>query len=189
MIAPTAIIDKKAKIGEGTEVWNFVHVRENATIGKNCILAYGVYVDKNVKIGNNVAIQNKASIYRNAIIGDDVFIGPHVCFVNDKNPRSKLIIDLKDSTIVGKGASIGANSVLLPNVKIGDFALIGAGSVITKDIPAHALVYGNPATLRGFVCNCGKKLEKIKEGVAVVMACRQCKKKFDIPKKIYSEIK
>lgn len=188
-VEPTAIIDKRAKIGDGTIIWNFVQVRENVRIGKNCVLANGVYIDKNVRIGNNVTIHNKASIYRNAIIEDDVFIGPHVCFVNDKNPRSKIIIDVKGATIVKKGTSIGANSVIMPNVKIGEFALIGAGSVVTNDVPAHGLVYGNPAALKGFVCDCGKKLKKLRESKEIVMICLQCKKNFNIPKKFFSEIK
>lgn len=158
-IHPTAEVSNKAKIGSGTSVWNWVQIREASTIGKNCIISKGVYIDANVKIGKNVKIQNNVSIYHGVTIEDGVFIGPHVCFTNDKNPRAinddetlKKNDDWKITPIiVKKGASIGANSTILPGVTIGKYALIGAGSVVTKNIPPFALVYGNPAKIFGKV--------------------------------------
>lgn len=167
MIQKTAIVDKTVKIGKNTKIWHYVQIRENTKIGDNCILGKNVYIDFNVKIGNNVKIQNNSSIYHGSEIEDGVFIGPHVVLTNDKNPRAvnpdltlKSETDWKVGKIrVKKGASIGARSVILPNLIIGEFAMIGAGSVVTKDVPAYALVYGNPTKLQGYVCKCGFKLE------------------------------
>jgi UDP-2-acetamido-3-amino-2,3-dideoxy-glucuronate N-acetyltransferase len=162
----SANVSDKAKIGKDTKIWNWVQVRENASIGNNSIISKGVYIDFGVKIGNNVKIQNNVSVYHGVTIEDGVFIGPHVCFTNDKIPRAinpdgklKDNSDWKVSPIIVKeGASIGANSVILPGVIIGRFALIGSGSVVTKDIPDFALAYGNPAIIVGIVCKCGNKL-------------------------------
>ena len=158
------VISPEAKIGKNTKIWHFTQVREKAEIGANCIIGKNCYIDSEVRIGNNVKIQNNVSIYKKAIIEDGVFIGPHVCFTNDKIPRAitingelKTSCDWKASTIVvKKGASIGANSTILPDVSIGEFALVGAGSVVSKDVPAFGLVFGNPARLKGFICKCGK---------------------------------
>jgi acetyltransferase-like isoleucine patch superfamily enzyme len=166
-IHETAQVSDKADIGKGTKIWNWVQVRENTKIGKNCILSKSVYIDFDVKIGNNVKIQNNVSVYHGVNIEDGVFIGPHVCFTNDKNPRAinpdgtlKSGDDWEVSEIkIKKGAAIGANSTILPGVTVGRFALVGAGSVVTKNIPDFALVYGNPAKIAGYVCKCGKKLE------------------------------
>lgn len=156
---PTAIVAPQAKIGRGTKIWAFAQIRENALIGKNCILGLGVYVDANVRIGNKVKIQNNASIYQGVEIEDGVFIGPHVCLVNDKTPRAlnkkgglKTSADWKRGKIViKKGASIGANTTVLPDITIGEYAMIGAESVVTRDIPAYSLAYGNPARVKGKV--------------------------------------
>lgn len=189
-IAPTAVVSDDVKIGEGTLIWNFAQVREGAVIGKNCNIANGVYIDKNVRIGNNVIIQNKASIYRNAIIEDNVFIGPHVCLINDKNPRAGVISELSSFWIIGKGATIGAGSIIMPNVNIGKCALVGAGSLVTKDVPDHGLVYGSPAILKGFVCECGQVLSETgKQDNIVAMVCKKCEKKFSFDKKTYDGIK
>ena len=157
-IHPTAIVNKTAKIGEGTKIWHFAHVRENAKIGRNCVLGHAVYVDCNVRIGNGVKLENRANIYDGVTLEDDVFVGPHVTFTNDRFPRSfntdwKIV-----PTLVKKGASIGAGSVVLCGVTINEYAMIGAGSVVTQDLPAHALAFGNPARIRGFACKCGRKL-------------------------------
>ncbi|MFH1420618.1 MAG: DapH/DapD/GlmU-related protein [Candidatus Aenigmatarchaeota archaeon] len=172
-VEKTAIIAPDVKIGDGTKVWNFTQIREGVAIGENCTISNGVYIDAGVKIGNNVSIQNKALIYRNAVIEDDVFIGPAVCFANDKHPRSGVVRDLSDiSWFVRKGASIGAGAIIMPDIEIGEYAMIGASAVVTKSVPAHGLVYGNPARLIGFVCKCGKKLTTCyKKDNMIMMRC------------------
>jgi acetyltransferase-like isoleucine patch superfamily enzyme len=165
---PTAFVSDSAHIGEGTQIWHNAQVREGASIGKNCILGKGVYVDKDVSIGNNVKIQNYVSVFHGVSIEDGVFIGPHVCFTNDPRPRA-INVDgtLKadedwhlEKTLIKKGASVGANATILCGITIGEWALVGAGSVVTRDVPAYGLVYGNPAKLHKFVCPCGASLAK-----------------------------
>lgn len=160
---PTAEISPESKIGKNTKIWHYSQIRQGANIGKNCILGKAVYVDFDVRIGNNVKIQNRASVYHGTTIEDGVFIGPHVIFTNDKNPRSidkngklKTDNDWKvGKTLVKKGASIGAGSIILPDITIGKYALIGAGSVVTKNIQDYALAYGNPARVHGKVNKSG----------------------------------
>jgi UDP-2-acetamido-3-amino-2,3-dideoxy-glucuronate N-acetyltransferase len=162
----TAEVSPQAKIGSGTRVWHFVQIREGVNIGKNCIIGKDVYVDFDVKIGDNVKIQNSALIYHGTTLEDGVFIGPQVCLTNDRNPRaitSNGLLKGNDDWVVGPilvkyGASLGACSVILPNVIIGRFALVGAGAVVTRDVPDHGLVVGNPARLVGYVCHCGRKM-------------------------------
>jgi acetyltransferase-like isoleucine patch superfamily enzyme len=183
-IHPTSEVSDKASVGEGTSIWNQTQIRENAKIGKNCILGKNVYIDFDVVVGNNVKIQNNVSIFHGVTIEDGVIIAPHVCFTNDKYPRAinpdgslKSQSDWEvGRTLVKKGASIGANSTILPRVTIGRFAMIGSGSVITKDVPDYGLVFGNPAKLKGFVCPCGIKLEQKKEG----FVCTKCGDKIEI---------
>lgn len=188
-IHPTAVVDKTAKIGEGTKVWHFVHVRENAEIGRDCVLGHSVYVDKGVKIGNGVKLENRANIYQGVKIEDKVFVGPHVTFTNDPYPRS-FSTDWKIvETLVREGASVGAGSVVVCGVSIGEYAMIGAGSVVTNDIPSHALAYGNPAEVRSFVCRCGRKLkEEEKKRDFVLMKCFHCGEKYEIPTEKYAKI-
>lgn len=183
----TAEISKNAKIGKNTYIWHNAQVRENAKIGNNCTLGKNVYIDHDVVIGNNVKIQNNASVYFGSKIEDGVFIGPNVCLANDKAPRAitkegKLKSN-KDwelgKIIVKKGASIGAASVILPDITIGEYAMVGAGSVVTKNVPNYALVYGNPAKLIGYVCKCGNKITKIEErGNKLTLFCLKCKEKI-----------
>ena len=157
-VHPSAIVDKKAKIGSGTKIWAFAQVRENAVIGKDCVIGNGVYIDSGVQIGDRVNIQNKALLYRNLIVENDVFIGPAACFTNDPFPRANVIRDLKKKYWrVQEGASIGANVCVLPELNIGRFAMVGAGSVVTKHVPDHAVVSGVPAKISGSV---PKKLKK-----------------------------
>jgi len=189
-VHPTAVVDKTAVIGDGTKVWHFVHVRENAEIGRNCVLGHSVYVDKEVKIGNGVKLENRANVYCGVKIEDKVFVGPHVTFTNDPYPRSFSTDWRIVPTLVREGASIGAGTVVMCGVTIGEYAMIGAGSVVTKDIPPHALAFGNPAEVRGFACKCGRKLkEEEKKQKFVLMKCPFCGEKYKIPAENYAKIR
>lgn len=182
----TSDIALNADIGEGTKIWHQAQIREGTKIGKNCIISKNVYVDHDVIIGDNVKVQNNVSIYFKAILEDGVFVGPHVCFTNDKVPRA---INLDGSvrndwtvekTVVKKGASIGANSTILPGITIGEWALIAAGSIVTKDVPDHGLIIGCPGKLVGYVCYCGKKLvNSLTKGEIVEFTC-SCGQKISI---------
>ncbi|MEM1555264.1 MAG: acyltransferase [Desulfurococcaceae archaeon] len=184
-VHPTAIVEEGAVIGEGTRIWHFVHIRRGARIGRNCNIGKDVYIDVDVHIGDNVKIQNFATIYRGVVIEDDAFIGPHVTFTNDLYPRSFNIDWKVIPTIVKKGASIGANATIVCGVTIGEYAMVGAGSVVTRDVPPFGLVYGNPARLKGFVCYCGRpfKQEHMVEETAnyVKYRCSYCSKEVLIP--------
>ena len=189
MIHETAIVEEGAQLGEGTRVWHFAHIRKGAKIGKNGNIGKDVYIDTNVIIGDNCKIQNFASLYHGLIIGNNVFIGPHVCFTNDLFPRASIWNEERlVKTVVKDGASIGANSTIIAGITIGESAMVGAGAVVTKDVPNHALVFGNPAQIRGFVCECGIKLEKkSKKKNLVLLLCPQCGKEVNIEETIYKE--
>ncbi len=157
---PTAIIDEGCIIGEGTKIWHFSHVMPNCTIGKNCNLGQNVVVSPDVILGNNVKIQNNVSIYTGVICGDDVFLGPSCVFTNVINPRSAINRKTQYAkTIVGNGASIGANATIVCGHNIGEFAFIGAGAVVTKEVPAYALMVGNPAKQLGWMSEFGNRLK------------------------------
>lgn len=154
--------DEGCEIGEGTKIWHFCHISSTAKIGKKCSFGQNVFVASDVVIGNNVKIQNNVSLYTGVILEDDVFCGPSMVFTNVLTPRSGFPRNTKDDyhqTLLKKGASIGANATIVCGTTIGKHAFIGAGSVVTKDIPDFALCYGNPARVRGWVCECGLKLE------------------------------
>lgn len=168
-VHPMAEVSPDAQVGAGTRIWRHAHVREHAVLGENCNIGKGVYVDTHVQIGSRVKIQNNASLFEGLTVEDGVFIGPHVCFTNDMAPRA-ITADgkLKSTddwqitpTLVQYGASIGAGSVILCGVTIGSFALVGAGSVVTRDVPSHGLVFGNPAHLQGYVCHNAHRLTDI----------------------------
>jgi len=187
-VHPTAVVEKTAKIGKGTKIWHFVHVREDTEIGRACVLGYSVYIGKGVKIGNRVKLENRATVYQGVKIEDNVFVGPHATFTNDLYPRSLIPLKIMP-TLVKKGASIGASTVVICGVTIGKNAMIGAGSIVTKDIPPHALAYGNPAKIRGFVCKCGRQLKKEEEKERrIVMKCPSCQEEYEIPREDYAEI-
>jgi UDP-2-acetamido-3-amino-2,3-dideoxy-glucuronate N-acetyltransferase len=188
-IHPTAIVEDDVHIGEGTRIWHFVHVRRRAKIGRNCNIGKGVFIDEGVEIGNNVKIQNFVSVYRGVKVEDDVFLGPHATLTNDLYPRSFNSSWRVVPTLIKRGASIGANATIVAGVTIGEYAMVGAGAVVTKDVPPHALVYGNPARVRGFVCYCGRPLKpedivEINER-EVIFRCSVCGKTVKISRDIY----
>jgi UDP-2-acetamido-3-amino-2,3-dideoxy-glucuronate N-acetyltransferase len=182
-IHPTAEVSPDAQIGAGTRIWGQVQVRELAQIGETCNIGKGVYIDRHVHIGSNVKIQNHTSLFEGLTLEDGVFVGPHVCFTNDLLPRAitpegklKSADDwIITPTLVKYGASIGAGSIIVCGITIGEFALIGAGSVVTRDVPPHTLVFGNPACQRGYVCRCGRKLADVCEQNGLLVGrCETC---------------
>jgi acetyltransferase-like isoleucine patch superfamily enzyme len=156
-IHQTAIVEEGAKIGIGSKIWHFAHVRTNAELGTNVVVGKSSFIDTGVKIGNDVKIQNLVSVYNGVSIEDNVFVGPHVVFTNDLYPRAKGDWKIV-KTQVKTGASLGANSTILCGITIGTNTLIAAGAVVIKDVPDHAIVAGNPARLKGYVCICAHKI-------------------------------
>ncbi len=163
-IHPTAIVDEGAQIGEGTRIWHFTHIQGGARIGSNCMLGQNVYVGSGAVIGDDCKVQNNVSIYGGVILGNGVFCGPSCVFTNDLTPRARYPKghDHFVSTRVLDGASIGANATVVCGHIIGKNAMIGAGAVVTDNVPDHALMLGVPATQHGFVCTCGKRLNGLK---------------------------
>lgn len=172
-IHPTAEVSPHAVIGEGTKIWHGAQVREGARIGRDCILGKDVYVDADVVIGDGCKVENFASLYRGLAVGDNVFIGPHACFTNDRYPRARGDWELVP-TRVEDHASIGANATVVCGLTIGPYAMVAAGAVVTKDVPAHALVAGVPAKVVGWVCECGHRVDD--RGT-----CPACGKRIEIP--------
>jgi len=160
LVHPSSIVEQPSSIGEGTKIWHFSHMMPNVKIGKNCTIGQNVFIGENVTIGDNVKIQNNVSIYDGVTLEDDVFCGPSCVFTNISKPRSHISQRGKYSpTVVKRGATIGANSTIVCGNTIGRYAFIGAGSVVTKDVPDYALVYGSPARVQGWVCECSEKLD------------------------------
>ena len=156
-IHPNALVESE-DIGEETRIWAFAHILPSAKIGKNCNICDHVFIENEVIVGDNVTIKSGVQLWDGVKIGDSVFIGPNVTFTNDLRPRSKVYPPEFGKTYVKEGASIGANATIVCGVTIGRWAMIGAGAVVTKDVPDYALVYGVPAKVRGYVCECGRDL-------------------------------
>jgi UDP-2-acetamido-3-amino-2,3-dideoxy-glucuronate N-acetyltransferase len=162
----SSYVDEPCQIGEGTKIWHFSHVMRNCVIGERCNIGQNVVVSPDVRLGNNCKIQNNVSLYTGVILEDDVFCGPSMVFTNVVNPRSEVVRkDEYKRTLVRKGASIGANATILCGIGIGTYAFVGAGAVVTHDVPDFALVVGNPARHTGWMCRCGVKLDVSAEKV------------------------
>ena len=190
-IHPTADVSPRATLGPGTRIWHQAQVREGAVLGRNCILGKGAYVDFGVRIGDNVKVQNRASIYHGVTLEDGVFVGPHVIFTNDKLPRAinpdgslKSDADWEvGQVLVKEGASLGAGAIIVAGVTVGRFALVGAGAVVTRDVPDYGLVYGNPARLVGYVCENGHRVEGTQEqrDGGMLWRCPTCGREVIVP--------
>lgn len=168
----SAVLEGGARVGTGTKIWHSCHVRTGSRIGADCSLGFAVYVDEGVAIGDRCKIQNHVSLYRGVELEDEVFLGPAVTFTNDLFPRAVSPDWEVVPTQVRTGASLGANATIVCGVTVGEWSLVGAGSVVTTDVPAHALVVGNPARVKGWVCRCGKLLAR--DGGSLAERCERC---------------
>jgi UDP-2-acetamido-3-amino-2,3-dideoxy-glucuronate N-acetyltransferase len=183
---PTSVIDENCNIGDGTKIWHFSHIMPGAIIGSNCNLGQNVVISTNVVLGNNVKVQNNVSIYDGVICEDDVFLGPSVVLTNVINPRSA--INRKNEflpTLIKKGATIGANATIVCGTTIGEYAFIGAGAVVTRNVAAFSLVVGTPAKHRGWMSAYGCKLIFDSEGNAI---CKESKEKYSLLNNVVSRI-
>lgn len=181
-VHPSSYIEKTAKIGRDTIIWHFCHIMDNVEIGKECKFGQNVYIGQGVKIGDNVKIQNNVSVYPGVTLKDNVFCGPSMVFTNIINPRSAVVRNSDEfykKTLVKKGASIGANATIVCGNTLGKHCFIGAGSVVTRDIPDYALVYGNPARIHGWICECGEKLSGGLDKTRNI-SCVVCGKKYKL---------
>lgn len=197
MIHPTADVSDAAEIGAGTKVWHQAQVREGAVIGAECIIGKGAYVDANVRIGDKCKLQNGVFVFHGFNLEEGVFLGPGAMLLNDKNPRAinpdGTLKDASDWTasagLVRNGASLGGGVVVLPGITIGRFAMVGSGAVVTREVPDHGLVYGNPARLKGFSCRCGNQMKEAGvEGYAMNLECPACSLTAEIPIEIYETL-
>lgn len=176
----TALVDEPATIGDGTKVWHFCHVMAGAKIGAKCSFGQNVFVGSKAVVGNNCKVQNNVSLYDEVILADDVFVGPSAVFTNVINPRAFVVRkDEYRRTEVGKGASIGANATIVCGHPIGEYAFVGAGAVVAKEVPAYAMVAGVPAKRIAWVCKCGITLAK-GEAKASTLACEGCGDKYAV---------
>ena len=183
---PTAVIDENVKIGNESKIWHFSHIMSNSTIGIGCNIGQNVVVSPYVELGNNVKVQNNVSIYTGVVCEDNVFLGPSMVFTNILNPRSAIVRrDAYDKTLVKKGASIGANATIICGNSIGEYALIGAGTVVTKSVKPYALVVGNPGKQIGWVSEYGHRLEFV-SGKAT---CPESLKSYELKNDSVKEIK
>ena len=171
----SSYVDEGAEIGAGTKIWHFCHIMPRSRIGERCNIGQNALVSPDVTIGNNVKIQNNVSLYTGVIIEDDVFLGPSMVFTNVINPRSH--VSRKDqyrTTLVRRGASVGANATIICGVTLGCYCFVGAGSVVTRDVPDYALVYGSPAQVRGWMCQCGEQLSFREQRGVEKAVCPSC---------------
>lgn len=194
-VHPSAEVSDEAIVGQGTRIWHQAQVLPRARIGSECILGKGVYIDFDVSIGDRCKLQNGVNVYHGATVEDGVFLGPGVMLLNDKNPRAinpdgtlKSGSDWQVSpTHIGEGAGVGGGAIILPGVTVGPWAIIGAGSVVTQDITAYGLAFGNPARLKGFVCRCGQRLAlKTKGNEMVWFECPHCQREVAVPVAAYA---
>lgn len=172
----TSLADSSARIGKGTKIWQFCNIMGDTDIGENCNIGQGVFVESGVRVGNRVKIKNNVALYNGVICEDDVFLGPNCVFTNVINPRS--FIERKNEfrqTIIRKGATIGANATIICGHTIGAYSMIGAGSVVTKDVPDYTLMVGNPARMKGYVCQCGEKLDASNS----MYVCIKCGRRYE----------
>ena len=184
---PTAIIDEGSRIGDGTHIWHFCHIMPGSVIGNNCIIGQNAFIAANVKLGNNVKVQNNVSIYEGVICEDEVFLGPGVVLTNVINPRSAISRKHEfKKTLIKKGASIGANATIVCGNTIGEYAFVGAGAVVTKDVAPYALVTGNPAKQTGWMSEYGQKLMFDKNGKAT---CPETKEEYQLLENRVSKIR
>lgn len=184
---PSAYIDDGCQIGNGTKIWHFSHIMTGSTVGENCNIGQNVVISPQVMLGNNVKIQNNVSVYTGVVCEDDVFLGPSMVFTNVINPRSH--VSRKDeyqSTIIHKGASIGANATIVCGNEIGQYALIGAGTVVTKPVKPYALIVGNPSTQIGWVSEYGHRLNFDENGLAM---CPETKQEYKLENDFVTRIK
>jgi UDP-2-acetamido-3-amino-2,3-dideoxy-glucuronate N-acetyltransferase len=175
----TAVVDEPCQIGEGTKIWHFSHVQENARIGKGCSFGQNVLVGPGVTVGDDVRVQNNVSIYAGVTLEDHVFVGPSAVFTNIRTPRCEFPRkDALVSTRVRRGASLGANCTIVCGTTVGRYALVGAGAVVTRDVPDHALVVGNPARVVGWACACGLRLEAAAQDAEADFSCAECARRY-----------
>ena len=178
-VHPTAVVDDGASVGAGTKIWHFCHVMGTAVVGERCVLGQNVFVAANVTVGDNVHVQNNVSVYEGVTLEDDVFCGPSMVFTNVRDPRSAFPRDSSapyEKTLVGRGATLGANCTVVCGVTVGEHAFVAAGAVVTKDVPAYAVVGGVPARLLGYACACGERLGMLVPGDR--RACGRCGREY-----------
>lgn len=176
---PTAVIDQPCVIGAGTKIWHFSHIMANCRLGERCNIGQNVVVSPGCHVGNNVKVQNNVSIYTGVTIEDDVFLGPSMVFTNVINPRA--FIERKSEyrpTLIKRGASVGANATIVCGVTLGEYCMVGAGAVVTRDVPPFATVYGNPARVHGYTCWCGVQLQAGSGGAADRYTCGDCGRRY-----------